>query len=194
MAGLPESARSLIESAALAHLVTLNRDGSPQLTCVWVGLEGDEIVCGHLPRHQKVRNMERDPRVALSIEGERTNEIGLKEYLVVYGRARVTEGGAPELLQRLAETISDPAWTSRRCPTRRPATSRGSRSIGWGAWGRGRADLALHLTQPLVQPLAQLVRVVVGLGPAPPGHHHAGGRHPRQPGRPDQLPGHAHGP
>ena len=108
MAGLPESARSLIESAALAHLVTLNRDGSPQLTCVWVGLEGDEIVCGHLPRHQKVRNMERDPRVALSIEGDRSNQIGLKEYLVVYGRARVTEGGAPELLQRLAETYLGP--------------------------------------------------------------------------------------
>jgi PPOX class probable F420-dependent enzyme len=108
MTGLPESARSLIESAALAHLVTLNRDGSPQLTCVWVGLDGDEIVCAHLPRHQKVRNMERDPRVALSIEGDQTNEIGLKHYLVVYGRARITEGGAPEVLQRLAETYLGP--------------------------------------------------------------------------------------
>ena len=108
MAGLPESARSLIESATLAHLVTLNRDGSPQLTCVWVGLDGDEIVCAHLPRNQKVRNMEREPRVALSIEGDQTNQIGLKEYLVVYGRARVTEGGAPELLQRLAETYLGP--------------------------------------------------------------------------------------
>jgi PPOX class probable F420-dependent enzyme len=108
MTGLPESARSMIESAALAHLVTLNPDGSPQVTCVWVGLDGDEIVCGHLPRHRKVRNMERDPRVALSIEGDKTNEIGLKEYLVVYGQARVVEGGAPELLQHLAETYIGP--------------------------------------------------------------------------------------
>ena len=108
MPGLPESARTLIESAALAHLVTLNPDGSPQLTCVWVGLEGDEIVCGHLPRHRKVRNMERDERVALSIEGDESSAIGLRHYLVVYGRARVTEGGAPELLQRLAETYLGP--------------------------------------------------------------------------------------
>jgi PPOX class probable F420-dependent enzyme len=108
MAGLPDTARAVIESAALAHLVTLNPDGSPQVSCVWVGLDGDEIVCGHLPRHRKVENIERDPRVALSIEGEQSNEIGLKHYLVVYGRARITEGGGPELLQRLAGTYLGP--------------------------------------------------------------------------------------
>jgi PPOX class probable F420-dependent enzyme len=108
MTGLPDSARSVIESAALAHLVTLNRDGSPQVTCVWVGLDGDEIVCGHLPRHRKVENIERDPRVALSIEAEGSNELGLRHYLIVYGRARITQGGAAELLQRLAETYLGP--------------------------------------------------------------------------------------
>ena len=108
MAGLPDSARAVIESAALAHLVTLNPDGSPQVSCVWVGVDGDEIVCGHLPRHRKVENIERDPRVALSIEGEKSNELGLKHYLVVYGRARITEGGGPELLQRLAGTYLGP--------------------------------------------------------------------------------------
>jgi PPOX class probable F420-dependent enzyme len=108
MTGLPDSARFVIASAALAHLVTLNRDGSPQVTCVWVGLDGDEIVCGHLPRHRKVENIERDPRVALSIEAEGSNELGLKHYLIVYGRARITQGGAAELLQRLAETYLGP--------------------------------------------------------------------------------------
>jgi len=99
---LPPSARELIESDALAHLVTLNRDGSPQASCVWVGLEGDEIVSGHLPFHQKLRNVQRDPRVVMSIEGTVVQPPGLKQYLVVHGRARVEEGGAPELLQRLA--------------------------------------------------------------------------------------------
>jgi PPOX class probable F420-dependent enzyme len=106
--GLPDSARAVIESGALAHLVTLNPDGSPQVTCVWVGLDGDEIVCAHLPRHRKIENMERDPRVALSIEAEGSNEIGLRHYLIAYGRARITEGGAPQLLQRLAETYLGP--------------------------------------------------------------------------------------
>jgi PPOX class probable F420-dependent enzyme len=99
---LPPSTRTLLESAALAHLVTLEADGRPQVSVVWVGLEGEEIVAGHLPENRKVRNIRRDPRVALTIEAGTRNEMGLDEYLIVHGRARITEGGAPELLQRLA--------------------------------------------------------------------------------------------
>ena len=105
----PESARRLLESGSLAHLVTLNPDGSPQVTCIWVGLDGDEIVSGHLPSEQrKLRNVARDPRVALSIEGTEIQPPGLKQYLVVHGRARLEEGGAPELLQRLARVYLGP--------------------------------------------------------------------------------------
>jgi PPOX class probable F420-dependent enzyme len=111
VAEITPEARAVLESDELAHLVTLNPDGTPQITCVWVGLEGDEIVAGHLRRFQKVRNIERDPRVALSIETRTTNEIGLREYLVVHGRARIDEGGAPELLQRLAYTYIGPGVT-----------------------------------------------------------------------------------
>ena len=105
---LPDSARNLVESGSLAHLVTLNPDGSPQVTCVWVGLDGDEIVSGHLTDQRKLRNVRRDPRVALSIEGTEIHPPGLKEYLVVHGRARLVEGGAPELLQRLAHVYLGP--------------------------------------------------------------------------------------
>ena len=105
---IPPEARAVLESGRLAHFVTLNQDGSPQVSCVWVGLEGDEVVSGHLGRWQKVRNIERDPRVSLSVETDMLNEIGLLEYLVVHGRARIQEGGAPELLQRLAYTYIGP--------------------------------------------------------------------------------------
>jgi PPOX class probable F420-dependent enzyme len=106
---LPASARELVESGSLAHLVTLNPDGSPQVACVWVGLEEDEIVSGHLRADQrKLRNVARDPRVVLSIEGTELQPPGLKQYLVVHGRARVVEGGAPELLQRLAHVYLGP--------------------------------------------------------------------------------------
>ena len=108
---LPPEARELLESAALAHLVTLNGDGSPQVTCVWVGLDGDEIVSGHLLLQQKLRNVRRDPRVTLSVEGTRTGSFGLREYLVVHGRARIEEGGAAELLQQLAHTYIGPDVT-----------------------------------------------------------------------------------
>jgi PPOX class probable F420-dependent enzyme len=106
---LPESARAIVESGRLAHLVTLNRDGSPQVSCVWVGLDGDEIVSGHLfDRQQKLRNVRRDPRVSLSIEGTEIQPPGLLQYLVLHGQARVTEGGAPELLQELAHRYLGP--------------------------------------------------------------------------------------
>jgi PPOX class probable F420-dependent enzyme len=105
---LPEGARELLATDALAHLVTLNRDGSPQVTCVWVGVEGDELVTGHLVEQQKLRNVRRDPRVALSVEGTRIHPPGLKEHVVVHGRARIEEGGAPALLQRLARTYLGP--------------------------------------------------------------------------------------
>jgi PPOX class probable F420-dependent enzyme len=108
MTSLPDSARAVLESAALAHLVTLNPDGSPQVTIVWAGLDGDEIVLGHLPEHRKIRNIRNDSRVALSIETGERNATGLNEYLVIYGTARVTEGGAAELLQRLARTYLGP--------------------------------------------------------------------------------------
>ena len=108
MAEIPQSAREVLESDAIAHLVTLNSDGSPQVTCVWVGLDGDEIVCGHVPHHRKLKNIERDPRVGLSLEAPGKSDLGLKHYLVIYGTARVTAGGAPELLQELAHTYMGP--------------------------------------------------------------------------------------
>jgi PPOX class probable F420-dependent enzyme len=105
---IPDSVRLVLEGPHLAHLVTLEPDGRPQVSIVWVGLEGDEVVAGHLPEHRKIRNMRRDPRVALSVEAGTRNELGLVEYVVIHGRARITEGGAPELLQRLARVYLGP--------------------------------------------------------------------------------------
>ena len=100
---IPQEIRKLIESGTPAHLVTLNRDGSPQLTLVWIGLDGDDIVAGHLPENRKVKNVRRDPRVAISLQANTKSSMGLTEYAVLYGEAQIEEGGAPELLQRLAE-------------------------------------------------------------------------------------------
>ena len=105
---IPEPVRAIIESGRVAHLATINSDGSPQMSCVWVGIEGDDVVLGHLGGGQKVRNLRRDPRVTFTIETDHLNEIGLLEYLVVHGRARVTEGGAAALLQRLAHVYLGP--------------------------------------------------------------------------------------
>lgn len=105
---LPDSARALIESGAHAHLVTLNTDGSPQVTLVWAGVDGDDIVTAHLFASRKVRNIQQDGRVAITFESSSRSGMGLAEYLVVYGTARIEEGGAPELLQQLAHIYLGP--------------------------------------------------------------------------------------
>jgi PPOX class probable F420-dependent enzyme len=106
---LPDAAKALIRNGALGHLVTMGSDGMPQVTCVWVAVEGDDLVSAHLNPHQrKLENVRRDPRVALSFEGHALVGPGLREYLVVYGRGTIEEGGAPELLQELARAHLGP--------------------------------------------------------------------------------------
>ena len=111
MSVLNDAARAVVEGPGLAHLVTLNADGSPQVSVVWIGLDGDELVTAHLGAYQKVRNVERDPRVVVSIETDEEGAYGLTPYLVVHGTARVQQGGAAELLDRLALTYLGPGRT-----------------------------------------------------------------------------------
>ena len=108
MAAIPESARAVLEGPHLAHVVTVNPDGSPQVSCVWVGLDGDDVVFASLGPWRKLRNLERDDRIALSVEAPGTNSVGMQHYLVIQGTARVEPGGAPELLQRLAHVYVGP--------------------------------------------------------------------------------------
>ncbi|KAA0108452.1 PPOX class F420-dependent oxidoreductase [Mycolicibacterium sp. P1-5] len=105
---LNAEARALIGSGADATLVTLNPDGSPQVSLVWValqsGADGDELVVGHLSEHKKVRNVRRDGRVALTIVSPEPGSV-MRPYLAVTGTARIVEGGAPEVLRGLAATM-----------------------------------------------------------------------------------------
>src|SRR3954453_5653182 len=67
MAELPPEVRALFGGANFAHLATLTSDGSPSSTAIWAGLEGDDIVFFTQEGSLKARNMERDPRVAISV-------------------------------------------------------------------------------------------------------------------------------
>ena len=105
---LSSEALALLASDAVATIVTLDPDGAPHLSAAWVGLEDGEIVFGTLPDQRKLENIRRDPRVAVLVQSDRVNHWGLREYLVVNGTARITEGGAAALLQRLARTYLGP--------------------------------------------------------------------------------------
>jgi PPOX class probable F420-dependent enzyme len=108
MARIPDAARPILEGPNLAHVVTINPDGSPQVSCVWVGLRDDEVVFASLGPWRKLRNLERDPRISLSVESPTVNAMGMREYLVIQGKAIVEAGGAPELLQELAHVYVGP--------------------------------------------------------------------------------------
>lgn len=109
---LNDAARELIGKGTDATLVTLNPDGSPQVSLVWVALQstpdGDELVTAHLAEHKKVRNVRNDPRVAVTVVSTDDPGREMRPYLAINGTARIVEGGAPELLKELAQTLSDP--------------------------------------------------------------------------------------
>ena len=110
---LDDAARELIGNGADATLVTLNPDGSPQVTVVWVALrstpDGDELVTAHLAEHKKVRNVRRDPRVAVTIVSTKDVGRAIRPYLSIEGTARIEEGGAAEVLKALSAVLLDPA-------------------------------------------------------------------------------------
>jgi PPOX class probable F420-dependent enzyme len=64
---LPEDLRAALDGRAFAHLTTLDPDGFPQATAMWVMRDGDRIVFNTLRGRRKWRNMRADPRVAVSV-------------------------------------------------------------------------------------------------------------------------------
>ena len=67
MVDLPQDVHSLADVPNYAHMATVLPDGGPHSVPVWTGVEGDRIAFLTSPRSRKARNVERDPRVAISI-------------------------------------------------------------------------------------------------------------------------------
>jgi PPOX class probable F420-dependent enzyme len=98
---IPAPAQALLGSDALAHVITRNVDGGPQVSVVWCGVRGDRVVFCTEGNSAKVRNLRRDPRVVLSIEDEVRNLAGAQHHLVVHGTATVLGPADPELCDEL---------------------------------------------------------------------------------------------
>jgi len=106
---LPNELRDLVESGPLAHLSTINPDGSPQVTVIWIGLDGDQLLSGHMRHHRKLQNIERDPRVVLSFAAPRDHSVVMNPYTVLRAHATVEPSdGAWDLLNRLTKTYMSP--------------------------------------------------------------------------------------
>jgi PPOX class probable F420-dependent enzyme len=99
-----ENVRRLLDAPNPAVLATINADGSPQTSVVWVGREGDELVISSAQGRRKDRNIGRDPRVSLSVYDQADPET----YVEIRGRATVTGDIGRALAVRLAEFYEGP--------------------------------------------------------------------------------------
>lgn len=101
---IPAPVQALLGSDALAHVVTMNADGTPQVSVVWCGIAHDRLMFCTEESSAKVRNIRRDPRVVLSIEDEARNHTGTQQHLVVWGRAEVVGPADAALCDELCRT------------------------------------------------------------------------------------------
>jgi PPOX class probable F420-dependent enzyme len=102
MATIPAGAREFLATGPLAHVVTLDPDGTPQVTLAWAGFDGDQVLLSSFFDQHKLDNLRRDPRITLSFEAHESGGERLHPYLVVSGQAQVTPGGALDVMDKLA--------------------------------------------------------------------------------------------
>lgn len=97
---LPDGLVALLRKPSLCFVTTLMPDGSPQITQTWVDTDGEHVIINTVQTHQKVRNVERDPRVAVGI----CDPSNPSRYYAVRGRVvRITTEGGAEHIETLAQ-------------------------------------------------------------------------------------------
>ncbi len=123
-------------------MVTVDGDGTPHVTLAWVGFDGDELVMAtfFLLEQRKLQNLRRDPRVVVSVQAKEHSGQGLWPYAVIQGRVdRITEGGALEVMDRLAEYYIGPGqpYPMRDAPAGVVVHVTVDRVYGQGPWAQG---------------------------------------------------------
>ena len=88
-AALPEELRDLIESGPLTYVATINADGSPHVTAIWIGLEEDSLISTHMRYNAKLRNMQRDPRVVLSFAPPQRSGDWMSPHAIIYATTTI---------------------------------------------------------------------------------------------------------
>jgi PPOX class probable F420-dependent enzyme len=144
MTTIPTTVREFLATGPLAHVVTLGPDGTPHVTLAWAGLDGDEVVFATFfdTDQYKFRNLRRDPRITLSFQANEHTGEGLHPYLVIRGRAGVTEGGALAVMDRLAEAYLGPGqkYPMRDVPEGVVTRVTVERIYGVGPWRQASQD------------------------------------------------------
>jgi len=96
---LPQSVKTLLTDKAFGHVVTINSDGKPQVTMVWMDVDGDEVLFNTADGRKKPQNLRQDPRIIISVQSRSDPQA----YAIFHGKARVTEEGGDEHIDKLAK-------------------------------------------------------------------------------------------
>ncbi|MFI5807533.1 PPOX class F420-dependent oxidoreductase [Streptomyces sp. NPDC051561] len=99
MTSLSDNARKLLDGRSCAVLATINPDGSPQTSVVWVGRDGDDLLISTQAGRKKEKNMRSDPRVSLTMYDVENSD----SYVEVRGLAAVSEDEGRKVAVALAE-------------------------------------------------------------------------------------------
>jgi PPOX class probable F420-dependent enzyme len=86
---LPQELRDVVEAGPLTYVSTIKADGSPQVTAIWIGLDGDDLISTHMRYNAKLRNMQRDPRVVLSFGPHQRPGDWMSPHAIIYATANV---------------------------------------------------------------------------------------------------------
>jgi len=98
-AKIPQSLRKVLEDKAYGHVVTFNAKGKPEMTMVWMDVDGDEVVFNTAEGRRKVDNLRSNPLIIVSVQ-DRNNP---QAYAVFHGKGRVIEAGADAHIDKLAK-------------------------------------------------------------------------------------------
>ncbi|MFI7596814.1 PPOX class F420-dependent oxidoreductase [Actinoplanes sp. NPDC049681] len=104
---LPDDVRRLLDGTTFAVVSTINPDGSPQSTVIWVKRDGDDVLFSTVRGRRKTRNMERDPRVSVCAY----DPAQPYSYFTVDGTVTLVEEGGPELINELSLKYDDRPYT-----------------------------------------------------------------------------------
>ncbi len=99
MAKLTEKLTRLLRKPIFGHLATVNRDGTPQSTPVWVDTDGEAVMVNTARGRKKTRNIEENPVVAISL----VDPDNPYEMVQIIGRAELVDEGADEHVDSLAQ-------------------------------------------------------------------------------------------
>jgi PPOX class probable F420-dependent enzyme len=113
---LPESVKRILQDKAYGHVITFNGQGKPQITMVWMDVDGDQVLFNTAEGRLKPRNLRRDPRTIISVQDRNDPQ----SYMVFHGHATVTEEGADAHIDKLAKRFLG----ADKYPFRRPGEKR----------------------------------------------------------------------